>query len=337
MIPKHSLMGPFKGHMCIKSSPFCLGSSCKLSTQFIIQDHLAMHYKSLQSAKAIVDSSMPKSMSTSIKYKDQQKRERLNKAVKKHQKEILHYRSTSQMNYSSVSLATSRFRNKNLMKRPFQDPQKKTFSGDLLDKHSEWFTEERQAFTPRILKNRAKSFLLKYKYYTAPIKTQDNSNVTPTCNRISTDANIESFTEKSSVPFYLETNCPIWYQSQEMQKLNTRGLSGKGHSSTTVKSKLMAWILENIFQIHIERSKYHLNEEKLKNILQNLRHELQTDLSVSSSEYNAAAVQETLLLGKTFDRTRRPADKEPIRFKDDDKGKHDWRNSDLTENENIYP
>ncbi|XP_048457284.1 spermatogenesis-associated protein 7-like [Rhincodon typus] len=244
MIPKHSLMGPFKGHMCIKSSPFCLGSSCKLSTQFIIQDHLAMHYKSLQSAKATVDSSMPKSMSTSIK-----------------------------------------------------------------------------------------------------------------CN----------FTEKSSVPFHLETDCPIWYQSQEMQKLNTRSLAGKEHSSTTVKSKLMAWenemkylqflkevtddillrgyhsnrILENIFQIHVERSKYHLNEDKLKNILQNLRHELQTDLAVSSSEYNAAAVQKTLLLGKTFDRTHRAADKEPIQFKDDDKGKHDWRkpkeNSDLTENENIYP
>ncbi|XP_072436221.1 spermatogenesis-associated protein 7 homolog [Chiloscyllium punctatum] len=336
MTPKHSLMGPFKGHMCIKSSPFCLGSSCKLSTQFIIQDHMAMHYKRLQSAKATVDSSMPKSMSTSVKYKDQQKRERLSKAVKNQQKEVLHYYSTSQMNYSSVSPATSRFRDKNLMKRPFQDPQKKTYSGDLLDKHSNWFTEERQSFTPRTLRNKAKSFLLKYKYYTAPKNTQGNPSVTPTCN--------ESFTDKSPVPFHLETDCPVWYQSQEMRELNPRILQ----SSATVKLKLMAWevemkylrflkdvtddilcrgyhsnrILENIFQIHIERSKYHLNEDKLKNILQNLRHELQTDLTVSSSEYRTEA-EKTLLLSKTSDRTHRAAGKELNRFKDYHKGKRE--------------
>ncbi|XP_060686990.1 spermatogenesis-associated protein 7 homolog [Hemiscyllium ocellatum] len=206
--------------------------------------------------------------------KDQQKRERLSKAVKNQQKEVLHYHSTSPMNYSSVSPATSRFRDKNLMKRPFQDPQKKTYSGDLLDKHSNWFTEARQAFTPRTLRNRAKSFLLKYKYYTAPKNMQGNPSVTPTYN--------ESFTDKSPVPFHLETDCPVWYQSQGMRELNPR----IRHSSSSVKLKLMAWedemkylqflkevtddilcrgyhsnrILENIFQIHVERSKYHLNE-----------------------------------------------------------------------------
>ncbi|XP_078239077.1 uncharacterized protein LOC110087181 isoform X2 [Pogona vitticeps] len=68
MVPKNSLMGPFRGHMSIKSSPFSPGSSCKLSSQYIIQDHMAMHYRKLLSAKAAVDSSAPKSLNMSIKY-----------------------------------------------------------------------------------------------------------------------------------------------------------------------------------------------------------------------------------------------------------------------------
>ncbi|XP_058021384.1 spermatogenesis-associated protein 7 isoform X1 [Ahaetulla prasina] len=87
-IPNHSLMGPFRGHMSIKSSPFSLSSSCKLSSQYIIQDHMAMHYRKLLTAKAAVDSSAPKSLNTSIKYRDQQKREKLIKAVEKFKKEV---------------------------------------------------------------------------------------------------------------------------------------------------------------------------------------------------------------------------------------------------------
>ncbi|XP_067421506.1 spermatogenesis-associated protein 7 homolog [Emydura macquarii macquarii] len=67
MVPKYSMMGPFRGHMSIKSSPFSPGSSCKLSTQYIIQDHMATHYRKLLSSKAAVDSSVPKSLHTSIK------------------------------------------------------------------------------------------------------------------------------------------------------------------------------------------------------------------------------------------------------------------------------
>ncbi|KAJ7341081.1 hypothetical protein JRQ81_004789 [Phrynocephalus forsythii] len=88
MIPKYSLMGPFRGHMSIKSSLFSPGSSCKLSSQYIIQDHMAMHYRKLLSAKAAVDSSAPKSLNTSIKYRDQQKKEQLIKAVEKIKKEM---------------------------------------------------------------------------------------------------------------------------------------------------------------------------------------------------------------------------------------------------------
>ncbi|XP_018117913.1 spermatogenesis-associated protein 7 homolog [Xenopus laevis] len=68
-IPKYSMTGPFRGHMSIKSSPFYTGSSCKLSTQCLIQDHMAMHYRKLLTAKAAVDTSTPKSLYNSIKCK----------------------------------------------------------------------------------------------------------------------------------------------------------------------------------------------------------------------------------------------------------------------------
>uniref|UniRef100_A0A8C5MGB6 Spermatogenesis-associated protein 7-like n=1 Tax=Leptobrachium leishanense TaxID=445787 RepID=A0A8C5MGB6_9ANUR len=88
MIPKYSMMGPFRGHMSIKSSPFLPGSSASLSTQYIIQDHMATHYTKLLSAKAAVDTSTPKSLFTSVKFKDQQNKEKLIKAVEKYKKEI---------------------------------------------------------------------------------------------------------------------------------------------------------------------------------------------------------------------------------------------------------
>ncbi|OPJ72282.1 hypothetical protein AV530_018738 [Patagioenas fasciata monilis] len=51
MVPMYSMKGPFRGHMSFKSSPFSPGPSCKLSNQYLIQDHMAAHYKNLMSAK----------------------------------------------------------------------------------------------------------------------------------------------------------------------------------------------------------------------------------------------------------------------------------------------
>ncbi|XP_013908363.1 PREDICTED: spermatogenesis-associated protein 7-like [Thamnophis sirtalis] len=102
-IPNHSLMGPFRGHMSIKSSAFSPSSSCKLSSQYIVQDHMAVHYRKLLAAKAAVDSSAPKSLNTSIKYRDQQKREKLMKAVEKFKKEVALIHSTPSCHSRGVS------------------------------------------------------------------------------------------------------------------------------------------------------------------------------------------------------------------------------------------
>uniref|UniRef100_A0A672SU27 Spermatogenesis-associated protein 7 homolog n=1 Tax=Sinocyclocheilus grahami TaxID=75366 RepID=A0A672SU27_SINGR len=84
-----------------------------------------------------------------------------------------HFPSASELTYQSpnahwhpagLSCATSASQRGY---RSFQDPTQKTYSGDVLLKHTQRFTQE-EPFTPRTLKSDQKSTLLQYRYYTPP-------------------------------------------------------------------------------------------------------------------------------------------------------------------------
>eukprot|EP00079_Xenopus_tropicalis_P009324 XP_002933241.2 PREDICTED: spermatogenesis-associated protein 7 isoform X1 [Xenopus tropicalis] len=231
-IPRYGISSPFKGHLSTKSNAFSTGSSSWLSEQYRIRDHMVVHYNKILAAKAAIDCSVPKSMQKSIKYSDQQRREKMKKEVARFEKNISRptscqsadsillskkdiyddisvrnsaYSDRGQVFYSSPTvssprqfgfLGTSEDTGRSLSRKfpgsrvvsrvqsrgsnassvisvprsysRFQDNQQKTYSGDLLDKHSEQFTGNIRPFTPRTLKTEAKSALASYRYYTPP-------------------------------------------------------------------------------------------------------------------------------------------------------------------------
>ncbi|XP_041514396.1 spermatogenesis-associated protein 7 homolog isoform X1 [Microtus oregoni] len=247
VLPRYNPPCLFTGHLSTKSNAFCTdSSSLRLTTLQLVKNHMAVHYNKILSAKAAVDCSIPLSVNASIKYADQQRREKLKKELARSEKELKLSKPTMQISskmnskflfnspqkpsgepqcqgvlieevtrYPSLSksLVPSsdelRLRHPELNKflmngtqrhpstsplslaytgsaprspccshcydRPrsafpsahrFQLLVSKSSSGDLLEKHSDFFSNKQLPFTPRTLKTEAKSFLSQYRYYT---------------------------------------------------------------------------------------------------------------------------------------------------------------------------
>ncbi|XP_017909374.1 PREDICTED: spermatogenesis-associated protein 7 isoform X3 [Capra hircus] len=376
----------FKGHLSTKSNAFCTdSSSLRLSSLQLVKNHMAVHYNKILSAKAAVDCSVPLSMSASIKYADQQRREKLKKELarcgrelkftkttvppKSHSKSLLNTLQkpsgepqdengllieevnefpsfTQSPVISSERLSLPKSQNvltncteKNSSccmssmdyaasgsKKPsfgtsygrgprgtFPGSQKfqlvisKAPSGDLLDKHSEHFSNRHLPFTPRTLKTEAKSFLSQYRYYTPARRKKNFTN-----RRIEA----ETQTELSSFKSDFET---VEIKNATDSEMNIRQASGcvsdgtkgrraplplQGHellwdkirdgalqcsSSRAVCQyslqppsgrKMYSEFLERLFERHIKQNKHHLEEEKMRRLL----HVLKVDLGCTSRE-----------------------------------------------------
>ncbi|XP_061482427.1 spermatogenesis-associated protein 7 homolog [Rhineura floridana] len=370
MISKYSSMGPFTGHMSIKSSPFSPSSSCKLSSQYIIQDHMSTHYRKLLSAKAAVDSSAPKSLNMSTKYQDQQKRQALIKAVEKHKKEMAqipsaappgHSRSISNKCCQNSWNFTSRAWMPSLNKReqyspqcfkkthsriqspvlsveeaikdivrwslsqthkngrskawqcPFpltkshlpvlrqtrqkiKIPQKKTFAGDLLDTHAQWFTETKQPFTPKLLKTTSKSFLSKYRYYKAShgkksLSLDQQSDKRPrTFYRSLEDKCLSSYADysvwhpvKKNTLSSASLQSLLYAKEEELKYLRflqelTRDI--------LIRSCYCKEVLGDAFQMYSGKRRRDLDEVKMQRIFEALKDDLNNCTNLSDSSVN---------------------------------------------------
>ncbi|GAB1297694.1 Spermatogenesis-associated protein 7 homolog [Apodemus speciosus] len=370
----------FTGHLSTKSNAFCTdSSSLRLTTLQLVKNHMAVHYNKILSAKAAVDCSIPVSVTTSIKYADQQRREKLRKELARCEKEFKLSKSVTQTNsktnskffvnslqkpsgepqdqdvlieemtkYPSfskslipsseglqLSLPES---NKMLMngtqkhlstspprfsgcghgcdRRPrsahqFQVVIAKTPSGDLLEKHSDLFSNKQSPFTPRTLKTEAKSFLSQYRYYTPAKRRKDFSD-----QRMEA----ETQTELSRAPDYMRNGAedkiaPLPSQGQNLAwdsikdgilqqssertpcKLSAQfSPDSKAYSDEeellylsfmeNVTDEILKLglfsnrFLERLFERHIKKNKHHLEEGKMRYLL----HGLKVDLGCISEE-----------------------------------------------------
>ncbi|XP_054386335.2 spermatogenesis-associated protein 7 isoform X4 [Pongo abelii] len=396
VLPRYGPPCLFKGHLSTKSNAFCTdSSSLRLSTLQLVKNHMAVHYNKILSAKAAVDCSVPVSMSTSVKYADQQRREKLKKELARCEKEFkltkTAIRANSKNNSKSLfntlqkpsgepkieddvlkeemngfssfarSLVPSSERlhlslhksdkvitngpEKNSSSSPssmdyaasgprkpgsgtlygrrprstfpnshrFQLVISKAPSGDLLDKHSELFSNKQLPFTPRTLKTEAKSFLSQYRYYTpakrkkdftdqrieaetqtelsfkSELGTAETKNMTDSEMNIKQASNCVAYDAKEKIaPLPLEGHDSTWDEIKD---------DALQHSSPSEEELLyLSFIedvtdeilklglfsnrfLERLFERHIKQNK-HLEEEKMRHLL----HVLKLDLGCTSEE-----------------------------------------------------
>ncbi|NXY15184.1 SPAT7 protein, partial [Atrichornis clamosus] len=83
-------------------------------------------------------------------------------------------RPASKRSGLSCSHSTDSFVSISCCSQRCQGSNFKECSGDLLERHSEFFTKSRKPFTPRTLRSDAKSFLSEYRYYTPARRKKKN-------------------------------------------------------------------------------------------------------------------------------------------------------------------
>ncbi|XP_042548502.1 spermatogenesis-associated protein 7 isoform X1 [Dipodomys spectabilis] len=431
VLPRYCPPCIFKGHLSTKSNAFCTdSSSLRLTTLQLVKNHMAVHYNKILSAKAAVDCSVPISVNTSIKYADQQRREKLKKELARWEKELklaktamqAHSKINAKSFFNTLQKPSGELQDQDVLlevnefeksvvpspetlhlnlpksdkvfmigdeknssscppsldylpaaprksrygtmngRRPrntlpnahrFQLVISKAPSGDLLEKHSDLFSNKELPFTPRTLKTDAKSFLSQYRYYT-PAKRKKE------CSDQRTEA--ETQTELSSFNSDLETsetkNWPeLEVNTKQASNSTINGserqiipLPFQGHSVTWDKIKdatlqhpsqqtvcqysiqlppknkhysdeeellYLSFIedvtdeilrigvfsnrfLERLFERHIKENKHHLEEGKMRHLLQGLKIDLGCLCEENSDKLNEVDRLNVLDLSKAM-------------------------------------
>ncbi|XP_053802415.1 spermatogenesis-associated protein 7 [Vidua chalybeata] len=393
VIPRCGPASPFKGHLSNKSNAFCIGSSRNLTNQYLIRDHMMVHYNRILAAKAAVDSSLPKSRLTSIKFADQQRREKLKKKIAKcgektrvceapscprdsgrllpssfrkslleaednlspsagqaqylprasspYGKDCLVHSSPVKCTrkcswdtcgiraalYSHSSVCVSRPPDKcsalprshsiesfvSVKCQRCHGNHPRASGGDLLERHSEYFTRSRKPFTPRTLISDAKPFLSQYRFYTPAQRKKKTHRKQRVEAQTQTDMTSFPSSDKVHVRKVMGENQKIKSKAEDKRYTldePERGVDDFEHSILRepswcpqksspkrtvddeeeellyltfiedVTSEILRLglfsdrVLDQLFECHIEENKNHLDEGKMRQMLDVLKSDL---------------------------------------------------------------
>ncbi|XP_054256728.1 spermatogenesis-associated protein 7 [Indicator indicator] len=392
-IPRCGPASPFKGHLSTKSNAFCIDSCQSLTSQYLIRDHMMVHFNKILSAKAAVDCSVPKSRLANIKLADQQRREKLKKKIARCEEKMsvgktasrsssresgrllpssfgksflkaedkdslfpcarqaqypsgalspysehglvhstpVRYarkgsRNTSNASNSSISSSSTPRKCSGLScncstdsfvsvshSQKCQGSNCKVHSGDLLERHSEFFTDSRKPFTPRTLISGAKSFLSEYRYYTPARRKRKNHCKLYAEAQTQTDVISFPSSDKASEKTVKTEQQKITLKAEDRRYTvdePERGTAALPHSflrQTSLYSQQSSArrtveaeeeellylpfiedvtnevlslglfsnrVLEQLFECHIQENKNHLDESKMRHLLDVLKADL---------------------------------------------------------------